>query len=35
MSMTNVNRNAVLMESCTTLMVHVLIDGKEILPQAL
>ena len=31
MSMTNVNRNAMPMEASTTLMVHVLIDGKEIL----
>ena len=35
MSMTNVNRNAVPMESNTTLTLCVLIDGKEILPQAL
>ena len=35
MSMTNVNRKAVPMESSTTLMVCVLIDGKEVLPQAL
>ena len=35
MSMTNVNRNAVPMESSTTLIVHLLIDGKEILPQEL
>ena len=35
MSMINVNRNTVPMESSTTLMVHILIDGKEILPQAL
>ena len=33
--MTNVNRNVVPMESNTILTVHVLIDGKEILPQAL
>ena len=33
--MTNMNRNAVPMETSTTLWVHVLIDGKEILPQAL
>ena len=30
--MTNVNMNVVLTELVTTLMVHVLIDGKEILP---
>ena len=34
-SLNNMNRNAVLSESSTTLMVHILIDGKEILPQAL
>ena len=35
MSMTNVNRNVVPIEWSTTLMVHVLIDGKEILPLVL
>ena len=35
MSMTNVNRNAVPVESSTTLMVCILIDGKEILLQVL
>ena len=35
MFMTNVNRNAVPMETSTTLMVHILIDGKESLPQVL
>ena len=35
MTMTKVNRNAVPMESSTTLMVCILIDGKEILPQVL
>ena len=35
MSMTNVNRNAVPVESSTTLMVHILIGGKEILPQVI
>ena len=35
MSMTNMNRNAVPMETSTTLMVCVLIDGKVILLQAL
>ena len=35
MSMTNMNHNAMPMEANTLLMVHVLIDGKEILPQAL
>ena len=35
MSMTNVNRNAMPMEVSTTLMVCILIDGKEIFPQAL
>ena len=35
MSMTKANRNAMPMEASTTLMVHILIDGKEILPQAL
>ena len=33
--MTNMNRNAVPMESSTTLMVCILIDGKEILTQVL
>ena len=33
--MTNVNRNAMPMEANTALMVHVLINGKEILPQVL
>ena len=35
MSTTNVNRNAVPMEANTTLTVHILIDGKEILPKVL
>ena len=35
MSMTNMNRNAVPIGASTTLMVHILINGKEILPQAL
>ena len=35
MYMTNVNRNAMPTESNTILMVHMLIDGKEILPQVL
>ena len=35
MSMTNVNMNAVLTDPVTMLMVHVLIDGKEILPHLL
>ena len=35
MSMANMNHNAMPMEANTTLMVHMLIDGKEILPQAL
>ena len=35
MSMTNANRNAMSMEANTTLMVCVLIDGKEILLQVL
>ena len=35
MSMTNVNMNAVLAEPVTMLMVHVFIDGKEILPHVL
>ena len=35
MSMTNVNRNVVPVESSTTLMVCILIDGKEISLQAL
>ena len=35
MSMTNVNINAVPMESSTTLIVCILIDGKEVLPQTL
>ena len=35
MSMANMNHNAMPMEANTTLMVHVLIDGKEILLQAL
>ena len=35
MSMTNVNTNAVATELVTMLMVHILIDGKEILLQAL
>ena len=33
--MTNVNRNAMPIEANTTLMVCILIDGKEILPQVL
>ena len=33
--MANVNHNAMSMEVNTTLMVHMLIDGKEILPKAL
>ena len=35
MSMTNANRNAMPMGASTTLMVHILIDGKEILAQVL
>ena len=35
MSMANMNCNAMPMEANTTLMVHVLINGKEILLQAL
>ena len=35
MSMANMNWNAMPTEASTTLMVHVLIDGKEILPQTL
>ena len=35
MSMANMNHNAMPMEANTTLMVCVLIDGKEILPLAL
>ena len=35
MSMTNVNRNTVPMESRTTLTVCMFIDGNEILPLAL
>ena len=35
MAMANMNHNAMPTEANTTLMVHVLIDGKEILPQAL
>ena len=35
MSMTNMNHNATPTEANTTLMVCMLIDGKEILPQAL
>ena len=35
MSMANMNQNAMPMEASTTLMVCVLINGKEILPQAL
>ena len=35
MSMANINWNAMPIKASTTLMVHVLIDGKEILPQAL
>ena len=35
MSMANMNWNAMLTEANMTLMVHVLIDGKEILLQAL
>ena len=35
MSMANMNHNAMPMEANTTLMVHMLIDGKEILLQAL
>ena len=34
MSMTNVNTHAVATESVTILMVHILINGKEVLPQA-
>ena len=33
--MSNTNRNAMPMEASTTLAVNILIDGKEILPQAL
>ena len=33
--MTNMNGNTVPMETSTTLTVHILINGKEILPQAL
>ena len=33
--MTNVNTNAVVTESVTMVMVCILIDGKEILPQVL
>ena len=35
MSMTNVNRNTVPMESSNTFMICILIHGKEILLQAL
>ena len=35
MPMANMNWNAMPMEASTTLMIHVLIDGKEILLQAL
>ena len=35
MSMTNMNHNTMPTEANTTLMVHILINGKEILPQAL
>ena len=35
MSMTNVSRNAVPLESSTTLMLCILIDGKEILLEVL
>ena len=35
MSMTNANRNALPLEASTTLMVLILIDGKEILLQVL
>ena len=35
MSMANMNHNAMPMEANTTLMVCNLIDGKEVLPQAL
>ena len=35
MSMANINWNAMPLEANTTLTVHMLIDGKEILPQAL
>ena len=35
MSMSSANRNVMPMEASTTLTVHVLIDGKEILPQVL
>ena len=35
MSMSNMNQNAMPMEANMTLMVCILIDGKEILPQAL
>ena len=35
MSMVNMNHNAIPTEANTTLMVCMLIDGKEILPQAL
>ena len=33
MSTTNVNMNVVPTELSTMLMVHILIDGKEVLPQ--
>ena len=35
LAMANMNHNAILTEANTTLTVHILIDGKEILPQAL
>ena len=35
MSMANINQNAMPMEASTILMVCILIDGKEIFPQAL
>ena len=35
MSMTNMNVNAMSTEPVTMLMVHILIDGNEILPHAL
>ena len=34
-SRTNVNMNTVPIEPSTTLMLYILIDGKEILPQVL
>ena len=35
MAMTNMNRKAVPLETSTSLMVHILIDGKEIFLQEL